>query len=178
MAITYNDRKTIEKCLKEGIPITKIASLIGCSRATIYNEMQRGKVVIVRDGVNDSIYSADIAQERYELVRKKSLLDSSKVYQANVESISEMLRYGKSVKEIADSLNIASKTIYNYINNGSIPGYNKQDHMQREIKMFNQGSIVIPKWIREKLKISDGQHFQIELDENEIKLIPIQKEDI
>lgn len=168
----------MEKCLKEGIPIAKIASLIGCSRGTIYNEMQRGKVVIERDGVKDSIYSADTAQERYELVKRKSQLEFSEIYQANVESISAMLREGKSVKEIADSLNIASKTIYNYINNGSIPGYNKQDHVQREIKMFNQGSIVIPKWIREKLKISDGQHFHVELEDNKIKLIPIQKEDI
>ena len=51
--LNYQDRKKIEKMLKENMRVTVIANVIGVHRATIYKELKRG----------GSPYSADNAQK-------------------------------------------------------------------------------------------------------------------
>ena len=40
--LTEKDRYLIEKLLQKKAPVVKIADTIGCCRATVYNEIQRG----------------------------------------------------------------------------------------------------------------------------------------
>lgn len=40
--LSYDQRILIEEMSKEGIPVTQIATGIGCARATIYREYKRG----------------------------------------------------------------------------------------------------------------------------------------
>lgn len=65
--LTYNDRLTIERLLKLEYTKVEIAKVIGCTRATIYNELKRGSYIhhdaLWRESVR---YSPELAQERYE----------------------------------------------------------------------------------------------------------------
>lgn len=176
MAITYNDRKIIEKCLQEGKSSNEIALIVGCTRATVYNEIHRGEVLIDDNGTTKTVYSADEGQKRYEEAKRRPR-ENSKIYRENAEQIEAMLKEGRTVKEISENLPVEPRTIYNYINNGKIPGIDKEQRGKTEITMFNNGTVTIPKWLRSKMKLSDGQRFHIEWKENEIKLLPIRVED-
>lgn len=66
--LTYTDRLRIEKWLKEGLKPTEIADKLRVHNSTIYRELKRGEYTR-RDGAtwkDETAYSADIAQERYE----------------------------------------------------------------------------------------------------------------
>ena len=43
--LTEKDRYLIEKSLQQKIPVKKIAEMIGCCRATVYNEIKRGTFI-------------------------------------------------------------------------------------------------------------------------------------
>jgi len=51
--LSYEDRKTIEKMIKQGKKVTVIANTVGFHRATIYNELKRG----------GTPYRAEVAQK-------------------------------------------------------------------------------------------------------------------
>lgn len=43
--LTEKDRYLIEKLHQEKTPVAKIAEMIGCCRATVYNEIKRGTFI-------------------------------------------------------------------------------------------------------------------------------------
>lgn len=40
--LNYEDRQKIEKMVRQGEKVVVIADIIGCHRATVYNELRRG----------------------------------------------------------------------------------------------------------------------------------------
>ena len=61
--LTEKDRYLIEKSLKQNIPVKKIAEMIGCCRATVYNEIKRGTFTARGDLRQDEKrYGYDVGQ--------------------------------------------------------------------------------------------------------------------
>lgn len=61
--LTEKDRYLIEKSLKQKIPVKKIAEMIGCCRATVYNEIKRGTFIARGDLWQDEKrYGYDVGQ--------------------------------------------------------------------------------------------------------------------
>lgn len=64
--LTYSDRLTIEKLLKQKRSISFIAELLGKSRQTIYNELKRGRYEHLNtDLTTENRYSPEKADKRY-----------------------------------------------------------------------------------------------------------------
>ena len=62
--LTYEERLKIEAWLRAKAKVTWIASQIGCSRQTIYNEIKRGQYIHTCEYWDEVRYSADIAQQK------------------------------------------------------------------------------------------------------------------
>lgn len=61
--LTEKDRYLIEKLLQKKTPVAKIAETIGCCRATVYNEIQRGTYDAKGDLLQDEKrYGYDVGQ--------------------------------------------------------------------------------------------------------------------
>ena len=56
----------MEKSIVAGDSITSIATILGCSRITIYLEIKRGSVIQIRQGKACIVYVADSGQLTYE----------------------------------------------------------------------------------------------------------------
>ena len=71
--LTWNDRLTIEKMLREGYSKPQIARYLGVHHSTVYDECRRGAVELKRSDLTTYIsYSADVAKD-YHLDRKKNM---------------------------------------------------------------------------------------------------------
>ena len=71
--LTWNDRLTIEKMLREGYSKPQIARYLGVHHSTVYDESRRGAVELKRSDLTTYIsYSADVAKD-YHLDRKKNM---------------------------------------------------------------------------------------------------------
>jgi len=64
--IKWEDRLKIEGALRTGSKPAEIAKMIGCCRATIYNEINRGKCVQQHDAEFVTEYCADVAERKYQ----------------------------------------------------------------------------------------------------------------
>lgn len=67
--------------------------------------------------------------------------------------------------------NIPTKTtVYAAIDAGIIPGVSRESLHSKEVNVFSGGTVIIPKWIREKMSLEDGSTLSVELDGNKIIL--------
>lgn len=64
--IQWEDRLKIEGALRSGARPPEIAKMIGCCRATIYNEINRGQCVQQHDAAFVVEYCADVAERKYQ----------------------------------------------------------------------------------------------------------------
>ena len=64
--IKWEDRLKIQGALRTGAKPAEIAKMIGCCRATIYNEINRGKCVQQHDAEFVTEYCADVAERKYQ----------------------------------------------------------------------------------------------------------------
>ena len=65
--LTYRDRIVIETLVKRNASVAEIAAHLGRCRQTIYNELKRGALTLVRSDLTEyQSYSADIAQQKHE----------------------------------------------------------------------------------------------------------------
>ena len=62
----------------------------------------------------------------------------------------------------------SSATIYNAIDNGLIPGVTRENLNSDITTVFNDGQIHIAKWVRNALKIKDGDKLSFEVVNNKI----------
>jgi IS30 family transposase len=133
--LDWNDRLTIEKLLDSGFRPPEIAGIIGCCRATIYNEIKRATYVHTNSNLTEEIrYCPDQAEERYQQhLREKGAplkiynddnLAKYIAYKIGEEKYSpeavllEIRREGISFDVEIRSVN----TIYNYIRQGVFQG--------------------------------------------------------
>ena len=75
--LTLNDRKFIEKMLKQKIPVAVIADTLGVHRSTIYREIKKGSCEIVEavhgSYKNISVYDCYNAKSVYDKNRKRCI---------------------------------------------------------------------------------------------------------
>ena len=64
--IKWEDRLKIQGALRTGAKPAEIAKMIGCCRATIYNEIKRGQCVQQHDAEFVEEYCADVAERKYQ----------------------------------------------------------------------------------------------------------------
>lgn len=65
--LDYRQRLQLEALYKVHTPIRQIAEIIGCCRATVYNELRRGMVDQLDSELRHfSSYSADVAQQKHD----------------------------------------------------------------------------------------------------------------
>lgn len=64
--LQWEDRLKIEGALRTGAKPDEIAKMVGCCRATIYNEIKRGKCVQQHDAEFVEEYCADVAERKYQ----------------------------------------------------------------------------------------------------------------
>ena len=137
--LTWNDRLTIEKMLREGYSKPQIARYLGVHHSTVYDECRRGAVELKRSDLTTYIsYSADVAKD-YHLDRKKNMEKPLKIGKDHrlarwlVKTISEgyspsaaCSMLGKT-PETTFSCTLCRQTVYKYIENGDLwPLTNKE----------------------------------------------------
>lgn len=137
--LTYADRLSIERLIKMKKPVAFIASYLGKSRQTIYNELKRGRYDHLNsDYTVENRYSPDKAEQRYRwsLTGKGKPLKLSndtefcKYFEEKVKkehySPEAVLREIKR-SDISFHSNIQSKTtLYRYIKQGLFYGITMQ----------------------------------------------------
>lgn len=71
--LTWNDRLLIDKMIRSGYKVTEIAKLIGCCRATVYNELKRATYEHTEEDLTTTVrYNPDQAEAQYrEHLRNK-----------------------------------------------------------------------------------------------------------
>lgn len=64
--LRWEDRLRLEGALRAGAKVEEIAKMLGCCRATVYNEIKRGQCVQQHDAEFVTEYCADVAERRYQ----------------------------------------------------------------------------------------------------------------
>ena len=64
--IQWEERLKIQGALRAGAKPAEIAKMIGCCRATIYNEINRGQCMQQHDAEFVMEYCADVAERKYQ----------------------------------------------------------------------------------------------------------------
>ncbi len=159
--LTWNDRLMIERLLLSGEKIPRIAEIIGCCRATIYNEVKRATYIHTNsDLTTTKRYNPDQAQLLYEQALKekgpklkiqqdenlKKYLEA-KIGQEKFSPAAALMKIpidGHSFSVEIKSVN----TIYSYIKKGVFPtltldhlSYRRKKHKKARVRK----SLEIPK---------------------------------
>ena len=64
--LRWEDRLKMEGALKTGAKPDEIAEMLGCCRATVYNEIKRGQCLQQHDAEFVMEYCADFAERKYQ----------------------------------------------------------------------------------------------------------------
>lgn len=133
--LTWNDRIYLERLLKQGYHKTEIARIIGCSLATVYNEIKRGSYEHLNSDYTYTIkYSPEIANNKYlqhlrekgaaPKITKDEALRKYLAYMIVEQHYSpEAILYEIKANNIAFGVSIKSvNTIYAAIRKGYIEG--------------------------------------------------------
>lgn len=138
--LTWNDKLTIEKMLKQGYKAPAIARKIGCSDQAIYDEIKRGAVEIVDSELRViTVYAPEMSQARHEQA-KQNMAKPLKIGKDRelAEWLVEMIgekefspsaacsMLGKT-PETTFSCTLSRQTVYKYIEKGYLwPLTNKE----------------------------------------------------
>lgn len=166
--LTDEKRKKIKLMLECGMSIQSIAKEIGACRQTVYNELRRGKN---ENGIYDPQYAERLYQTQQENKGRTAILEANQdlalrishlilSYQYSPERIIKIL---KEESSIAPSAPLSVNTIYAAIDNGLIPEVTRDSLRANKTKMFSNGMVCIPKWIRDDFGFCDGDIFSIEV---------------
>ena len=169
--LKFTQRKKIKEMLDMGIKKTEIAHSLGVHTATIYREIERGPV----DGRYDPDYAENIYKRQ---LSEKGMQPLCIISPELAEYIAKLiLDEGRSPAKIINMLQEnpkyavvpkSSATIYNAIDNGLIPGVTRENLNSDITTVFNDGQIHIAKWVRNALKIKDGDKLSFEVVNNKI----------
>ena len=166
--LTYESRVKIKELYDKGLSIQKIANEVGVCRNTIKNELKRGSDC---SGKYDPEYAEELFIERQQTKGRQCLLATNKELAQHIADL--ILKEHYSPKRIirvlkenhpSDFIELKSvNTIYSAIDSGLIPGVTRASLRSCETKMFSDGMICIPKWMREQLQLQDGDSFHLEI---------------
>lgn len=169
---TFEERLQLKRKLEENLPICQIAEELNKNKSTVYNELKRGK----KD--KHDTYDPYIAQSRYDTIQSinkpKSKLEKNRNLAEKIAGM--ILSAHLSPENISKKLNgseyVSPGTIYSAIDAGLIPGVNREILRNGYgIKVYNRGTIIIPKYIIQKASIQDGDVLSVELQDNNTILL-------
>lgn len=169
--LTNEKRKKIKIMLEYGASIQSIAKEIGTCRQTVYNELRRGKN---ENGIYDPQYAERVYQTQQGNKGRTAILASNQELALHISRLILLHHYSpeRIINILKDdpciTLNIplSVNTIYSAIDNGLIPGVTRDSLRTNETKMFSNGMVCIPKWIREEFDFRDGNIFSVEVQED------------
>ena len=167
--LTYEQRQKIEDMLRKDLPKRCIAEELGVHVATVYREIERG--------TNGGRYDPDYAERMYQARL------AEKGAPAKIEENPELAQYiadlilkqKMSPEKIAEEIkkneknlgvSITKQTIYHNIEMGIVPGVTKDTLRTDSSTIFGDGQICIPKWVREKLELRDGDVLDLRVTED------------
>lgn len=119
--LTEKDRYLIEKSLQQKIPVKKIAEIIGCCRATVYNEIKRGTFT-ARGNLwqDENRYGYDVGQrvhrERMKHRGRKRKLSVDDPFLSDVAALILDKKYSPeaALYTLSDH-KLCVKSVYNYV---------------------------------------------------------------
>jgi len=169
--LTYSQRTQIKAMLDEGYKKTEIAAALGFDDSTIYREVARGS----KNGQYDPAYSeirykAHLSAKGADPMLTIDLELAQYISKAILEEqlspaqISKRLQNEERFRSLPKSIN----TIYNAIDKGMIPGVTRDSLNSNVTTVFSDGQIHIAKWVRESLKISDGDKLYFDVVEDKL----------
>lgn len=137
--LTWADRLKLDALFRAGVSVKDIAVELGFSRATIYNELKRGRYEHLNsDYTVEERYSPDIAQKKWEENKKakgpglkiaddKELADYIE-YKIRVEHYSPGAVLGEiKAMDLKFKTSISKTTLYRYIDNELFLGLTNKD---------------------------------------------------
>lgn len=119
--LTEKDRYLIEKSLQQKIPVKKIAEMIGCCRATVYNEIKRGTFIALgKLWQDEKRYGYDVGQRVYKenMSRRgcKRKLSVDDPFLADVAALILDKKYSpEAALYTLPDRKLCVKSIYNYV---------------------------------------------------------------
>lgn len=167
--LTYEDRKYIKKCINSNVKVYNIAENLNVSLSTIYREINRGKD---EKGHYSPLHSHNKYLESLKEKGSKPILNVNTKLAKIISSF--IIKDNLSVIEIVNKLKkenkiaISTNTIYSAIDKALIPNVSRENLYPKTTKVFSSGLVQLPKYIREKLNINDGDIVKINLKDNRI----------
>lgn len=161
-------RKEIKQMLDQGLSVAEIADACGVHRATIYNELDRGRKRRYDD------YDPVLAQERHLVSKSKKGRPPSLPLDAGLcqriadlilsermspQAALKQIRKEGQFKKIPSTVN----TIYAAIDRGYIPGVTKETLRRNIPSKISKNAVQIPVWIRKRLGLQNGDIVQCEI---------------
>lgn len=167
--LSYEDRLYIKKCIDNKVKVYDIAEHLNVSQATIYREISKGKD---DNGNYSPLYSHNKYLESLKEKGQDHILNINKELANTISNL--ILNDNLSILEIENKLknenniSISKNTIYSAIDKGLIPNVTRESIQPKTTTVFSKGLVQLPKHIREKLNIKDGDTVKIEIKDNKI----------
>lgn len=169
--INYEQRLRIQKLWNEGHSKTEISQLLGFNYSSIDRELKRGSV----NGKYNADYSQNLYRQNLSIKGPAAIISSAPELgeyiaklileeRLSLSQIVERLDYEGSFKDYPKS----RSTLYSAIDNGLIPGVNRDSLKSDETTVFNNGTIHLAKWVRQELLIEDGDILRFEVVDGKI----------
>ena len=169
--LSLEQRVLLSQMLKRGLGAQEISEQMDCHISTVYREIKRG---MISDGSYDPYFAEKIRlSNQYRkipvLLTEKHLSNEIADFLLNGEgSLQDAIN---SIREKGYDKVPTIHTLYSSIDKGLIPGVTRETLRRNQTKMFNNGQIHIPKWIRDKISLSDGDELSIKINEDRSILI-------
>lgn len=119
--LSYEERKFLEKCIKEGKSYPKIALLLGRHQQTLTHEVKKS-------GLTQKTYDADIAQNQAHLRKNKISRIKKPPFNPSAEQLRIMellMAEGKSKYDIRSRLGVSTRRFQKYMSENH-PSYKAQ----------------------------------------------------
>ncbi len=168
--LTLDDRIKIKSMSDSGNTAKAIAEALGMHVATVYRELKSGKG-------SDGIYDPYYAENKTKDLRKRAG-QSSKLKQYDMAEylreclVEREMSLSEIVTEISEKdlfpTSITEMTIYSYIDDGMIPDVTRETLNRSKTRMYGDGLLRVPKWVRKQYGFSDGDEFSLSVDKDTI----------
>jgi len=163
--LTIIERRKIKELKEQRYSIRKIANTLGFSSGAIHYELRKGDVT--GSGQYDPDYAELQSKRNQQEKGRKPILSSNPDFAKYIADL--ILHEEKSPEQVCADLSInnpfnvavSKNTIYRAIDERLLPGVTRESLCSHETKMFSNGMICIPKWIRNSFQFQDGDVFYI-----------------
>lgn len=171
--LTIEKRNELARLLLEGKKVKEISAQLEIHVSSVYREIERGKNPLTN--MYDPEYAEEAYQKGLKSKGKEPVLSEDKELAAGIARLilEDKLSPEQALLRLESNghTNLPTKaTAYAAIDAGMIPGVSRESLHSKKTHIFSGGTVIIPKWIREKLFLEDGTTLDIALEGNKIIL--------